>query len=347
MPRRSRDGDGAARRRRSRSERRARGERAVGKNQLARRRRRGTGRGGVRSGGLEGARELVPRDRGADARGRGELGSRDPKSPLQERVQARGLAAPTYRVIGTRGPQHDPVFEMEVMVGDASSATAKGNRSAPPSAPRRSPRSSANEPSRSESLSRSSCVATWADGGTCPGRRRGRVAVGDGDVDSLEQLEVHLVHVLRAQLVDELLLRGLDAVAEERVADMRGYVLGGSLARRDRAATPDDREGLALLGHGLDSSPSFTDSAAFARPGSTFRPASSTIRPDRRSPHCRRAGTSLCRCSCLTRGMRPVLHAAVHPSRRVEGGCASSRVFTRMRQRFRRSGASNRARLSS
>jgi len=66
--------------------------------------------------GLEGARKLVEqvvRDPMQEAE---RLGSRDPKSLLQEQVQARGRAAPTYRVRGMRGPQHDPVFEVEVLV---------------------------------------------------------------------------------------------------------------------------------------------------------------------------------------------------------------------------------------
>ncbi|MDB5214338.1 MAG: Ribonuclease [Myxococcaceae bacterium] len=67
--------------------------------------------------GLEGARRLVEhvvRDPMQEA---AQLGSRDPKSLLQEQVQARGLAAPTYRVKGMRGPQHDPTFEIEVLIG--------------------------------------------------------------------------------------------------------------------------------------------------------------------------------------------------------------------------------------
>jgi ribonuclease-3 len=46
------------------------------------------------------------------------LGMLDPKSALQEQVQARGMAAPSYRVASSRGPQHDQVFEVEVVVGD-------------------------------------------------------------------------------------------------------------------------------------------------------------------------------------------------------------------------------------
>ena len=67
--------------------------------------------------GLEGARKLVEhvvRDPMQEA---AHLGSRDPKSLLQEQVQARGLAAPTYRVKEMRGPQHDPTFEVEVLIG--------------------------------------------------------------------------------------------------------------------------------------------------------------------------------------------------------------------------------------
>ena len=33
-------------------------------------------------------------------------------------MQAQGLSAPTYRVKGMRGPQHDPTFEVEVLAKD-------------------------------------------------------------------------------------------------------------------------------------------------------------------------------------------------------------------------------------
>ena len=76
--------------------------------------------------GLEGARRLVEhvvRDPMLEA---AQLGSRDPKSLLQEQVQARGLVAPTYRVKGMRGPQHDPTFEIEVMIGDEVLGVGEG-----------------------------------------------------------------------------------------------------------------------------------------------------------------------------------------------------------------------------
>jgi ribonuclease-3 len=42
--------------------------------------------------------------------------TKDPKSTLQERVQARGEKAPTYRVVSSEGPSHDPTFRVEVLV---------------------------------------------------------------------------------------------------------------------------------------------------------------------------------------------------------------------------------------
>ena len=42
----------------------------------------------------------------------------DPKSRLQEIVQARGYPSPTYRTVKVSGPDHDRTFEIEVLVGD-------------------------------------------------------------------------------------------------------------------------------------------------------------------------------------------------------------------------------------
>jgi ribonuclease-3 len=46
------------------------------------------------------------------------LDVRDPKSELQERVQARGMQAPSYRVVSATGPAHAQDFVVEVRVGD-------------------------------------------------------------------------------------------------------------------------------------------------------------------------------------------------------------------------------------
>lgn len=40
----------------------------------------------------------------------------DPKTALQERLQARGEGSPAYRVVTATGPDHDPLFEVEVVV---------------------------------------------------------------------------------------------------------------------------------------------------------------------------------------------------------------------------------------
>ena len=68
--------------------------------------------------GLDGARALV-RDVVREPMLQAEhLGMRDPKSTLQERVQATGAATPVYRVASVSGPPHAHVFVVEVLVGD-------------------------------------------------------------------------------------------------------------------------------------------------------------------------------------------------------------------------------------
>lgn len=53
-------------------------------------------------------------------------GARDPKSELQERVQALGLPAPVYSVIATRGPAHEAEFSVRVYVGEKELAEGQG-----------------------------------------------------------------------------------------------------------------------------------------------------------------------------------------------------------------------------
>ncbi len=50
----------------------------------------------------------------------------DPKSALQERVQARGEPTPTYRVLKSEGPAHDPKFLVEVCVGEMALGQGEG-----------------------------------------------------------------------------------------------------------------------------------------------------------------------------------------------------------------------------
>jgi ribonuclease-3 len=78
------------------------------------------------AGGLEAARSLVGEiTRGALA-SLETLSARDPKSELQERVQASGRAAPRYRVVASLGPAHDPTFDVEVFVDDTVLARGSG-----------------------------------------------------------------------------------------------------------------------------------------------------------------------------------------------------------------------------
>jgi len=77
--------------------------------------------------GLESARALVREVVRAHVDVPGDaLASLDPKSALQERVQAEGERAPRYRVVSSSGPPHDPRFVVEVLVGDEVAATGEG-----------------------------------------------------------------------------------------------------------------------------------------------------------------------------------------------------------------------------
>jgi ribonuclease-3 len=50
----------------------------------------------------------------------------DPKTALQEWAQARGLALPQYREIGRKGPDHGPLFTVEVTVEGQPPGCATG-----------------------------------------------------------------------------------------------------------------------------------------------------------------------------------------------------------------------------
>ena len=57
---------------------------------------------------------------------RGGRGDRDPKSLLQEWVQARGGEAPLYRIVAESGPDHSKYFEVEVVVEGRPVARGEG-----------------------------------------------------------------------------------------------------------------------------------------------------------------------------------------------------------------------------
>ena len=50
----------------------------------------------------------------------------NPKSRLQEHVQSLGMPTPRYRVVSVEGPDHNPVFTVEALVGDEAVGEGKG-----------------------------------------------------------------------------------------------------------------------------------------------------------------------------------------------------------------------------
>jgi ribonuclease III len=78
------------------------------------------------AGGLHAARALAAEITRGSLVSAVALGARDPKSELQERIQATGREAPRYRVVASAGPAHDPTFEVEVFVDDQALARGTG-----------------------------------------------------------------------------------------------------------------------------------------------------------------------------------------------------------------------------
>jgi ribonuclease III len=76
--------------------------------------------------GLAGAQRLAKAIMGESLADATETGARDPKSQLQERVQAKGSPAPVYRVVSSRGPEHAPTFVVEVLVAGEIAGTGEG-----------------------------------------------------------------------------------------------------------------------------------------------------------------------------------------------------------------------------
>lgn len=55
---------------------------------------------------------------------------KDAKSRFQEKVQARGLAAPVYKVVNAEGPDHSRTFTVSVFVDNKAQATGIGKSKA-------------------------------------------------------------------------------------------------------------------------------------------------------------------------------------------------------------------------
>ena len=80
-------------------------------------------------GGIEHARAFITREFGgllAEVRQHGVAGPQDYKSALQELLQGRELPLPEYRLVGTLGPDHRKVFQVEVVVNGEPLAESTG-----------------------------------------------------------------------------------------------------------------------------------------------------------------------------------------------------------------------------
>ena len=79
-------------------------------------------------GGIEHARAFIVREFTPllDEVHRDGVSGQDYKSALQELLQARDLPLPDYRLVGTQGPDHRKLFEIEVGVRGEPLASATG-----------------------------------------------------------------------------------------------------------------------------------------------------------------------------------------------------------------------------
>ena len=59
---------------------------------------------------------------------RGETTPENPKSRLQEYFQSRGSPSPRYQVVDMEGPDHNPVFTIEVLVDQDVMGTGRGGK---------------------------------------------------------------------------------------------------------------------------------------------------------------------------------------------------------------------------
>jgi len=77
-------------------------------------------------GGLDAARRLCEQIVQAPLDSMAVAGARDPKSELQERVQANGGEPPTYVVVDSSGPAHARWFAVSVRIGEHAVAEGRG-----------------------------------------------------------------------------------------------------------------------------------------------------------------------------------------------------------------------------
>jgi ribonuclease-3 len=80
-------------------------------------------------GGIEHVRAFIVREFApllTEVQQHGIAGSQDYKSALQELLQARDLPLPEYRLVGTMGPDHRKLFQVEVVVNGEALAESTG-----------------------------------------------------------------------------------------------------------------------------------------------------------------------------------------------------------------------------
>ena len=79
-----------------------------------------------RDGGTEAAYSFITQNLLANLDEKLKEPLKDPKSSLQELVQAQGEITPKYKVVSETGPDHNKTFVVEVVVGGKVLATEKG-----------------------------------------------------------------------------------------------------------------------------------------------------------------------------------------------------------------------------
>lgn len=77
--------------------------------------------------GYSAAEEFIQKNLLKDLAKKLEEPLKDPKSRLQELVQAKGYLAPKYKVVKESGPDHAKIFEVAVEVDGKKVGTGKGN----------------------------------------------------------------------------------------------------------------------------------------------------------------------------------------------------------------------------
>lgn len=76
--------------------------------------------------GLEAAEKFIIENILIDAETKASSSLKDPKSLLQEIVQAKGLQAPKYQVLSDVGPDHNKIFRIEVVIDGKQQAQGTG-----------------------------------------------------------------------------------------------------------------------------------------------------------------------------------------------------------------------------